>query len=35
VLVLRGIEVCAALVVTAFGVLLLSGFMASERMGIF
>jgi nickel/cobalt exporter len=35
VLVLRGIEVCAALVVTAFGVLLLSGFMASERMGMF
>jgi nickel/cobalt exporter len=34
-LVLRGIEVCAALVVTAFGVLLLSGFMASERMGMF
>jgi nickel/cobalt exporter len=31
-LVLRGIEVCAALVVTAFGVLLLSGFMASERL---
>jgi nickel/cobalt exporter len=35
VLVLRGIEVCAALVVTAFGALLLSGFMASERMGMF
>jgi nickel/cobalt transporter (NicO) family protein len=34
-LVLRGIEVGAALVVTAFGVLLLSGFMASERMGMF
>jgi len=34
-LLLRGIEVCAALVVTAFGALLLTGFMASERMGMF
>jgi nickel/cobalt transporter (NicO) family protein len=34
-LVLRGIEVGAALLVTAFGVLLLTGFMASERMGMF
>jgi nickel/cobalt exporter len=34
-LVLRGIEVGAALAVTAFGVLLLTGFMASERMGMF
>jgi nickel/cobalt transporter (NicO) family protein len=34
-LVLRGVEVGAALVVTAFGVLLLTGFMASERMGMF
>jgi nickel/cobalt transporter (NicO) family protein len=31
-LVLRGIEVGAALVVTAFGVLLLVGFLASERL---
>jgi nickel/cobalt transporter (NicO) family protein len=34
-LVLRGVEVGAALVVTVFGVLLLTGFMASERMGMF
>lgn len=34
-LVLRGVEVGAAVVVTAFGVLLLTGFMASERMGMF
>ena len=34
-LVLRGIEVGAALLVTAFGALLLTGFMASERMGMF
>ena len=34
-LVLRGIEVCAALAVTAFGTLLLTGFMVSERMGMF
>jgi nickel/cobalt exporter len=34
-LLLRGIEVCAAVVVTAFGALLLTGFMASERMGMF
>jgi nickel/cobalt exporter len=32
VLVLRGIEVSAALLVTAFGALLLTGFMASERL---
>jgi ABC-type nickel/cobalt efflux system permease component RcnA len=32
---LRGIEVGAALVVMAFGVLLLTGYMASERMGMF
>ena len=31
-LVLRGIEVGAALMVTAFGALLLTGFMASERL---
>ena len=31
-LFLRGIEVLAALVVIAFGVLLLAGYMASERM---
>jgi nickel/cobalt exporter len=31
-LVLRGIEVLASLVVVAFGVLLLAGYMASERM---
>ena len=34
-LVLRGIEVGAALLVMAFGVLLLTGTMASERMGMF
>jgi nickel/cobalt exporter len=34
-LVLRGIEVGAALLVTAFGALLLTCFMASERMGMF
>lgn len=34
-LMLRGVEVGAALVVTAFGALLLTGFMASERMGMF
>jgi nickel/cobalt exporter len=34
-LVLRGIEVGAALLVMAFGVLLLTGYMASERMGMF
>jgi nickel/cobalt exporter len=33
-LVLRGIEVLASLVVIAFGVLLLAGYMASERMFI-
>ncbi len=34
-LVLRGIEVGAALLVMMFGVLLLTGYMASERMGMF
>lgn len=34
-LALRGIEVGAALVVIAFGLLLLAGYMASERMGLF
>jgi nickel/cobalt transporter (NicO) family protein len=34
-LVLRGVEVGAALMVMAFGVLLLTGYMASERMGMF
>ncbi|HUZ34326.1 MAG TPA: nickel/cobalt transporter [Xanthobacteraceae bacterium] len=34
-LILRGIEVGAAVVVMAFGVLLLTGYMASERMGMF
>ena len=34
-LVLRGVEVSAALLVMAFGVLLLTGYMASERMGMF
>jgi nickel/cobalt exporter len=34
-LVLRGVEVGAALLVMAFGVLLLTGTMASERMGMF
>jgi len=34
-LLLRGLEVGAALVVTAFGVLLLTGYMVSERMGVF
>jgi nickel/cobalt transporter (NicO) family protein len=34
-LALRGMEVGAALLVTAFGVLLLAGYMASERMGMF
>ena len=34
-LVLRGIEVGAAFVVMLFGVLLLTGYMASERMGLF
>ena len=34
-LVLRGIEVGAAVLVIAFGVLLLTGTMASERMGMF
>ena len=34
-LMLRGIEVGAAVVVMAFGVLLLTGTMASERMGMF
>ena len=34
-LALRGIEVGAAVLVTAFGALLLAGYMASERMGLF
>jgi ABC-type nickel/cobalt efflux system permease component RcnA len=34
-LILRGIEVGAAVVVMTFGVLLLTGYMASERMGMF
>ena len=34
-LILRGVEVGAALVVIAFGVFLLTGYMASERMGMF
>jgi nickel/cobalt transporter (NicO) family protein len=34
-LVLRGVEVGAAVLVTLFGVLLLTGTMASERMGMF
>jgi hypothetical protein len=32
---LRGIEVGAAVLVMAFGALLLTGYMASERMGMF
>jgi nickel/cobalt exporter len=34
-LILRGVEVGAALAVMAFGVLMLTGTMASERMGMF
>jgi nickel/cobalt exporter len=34
-LALRGVEVCAAVVVIAFGALLLTGTIASERMGMF
>jgi nickel/cobalt transporter (NicO) family protein len=34
-LALRGVEVGAAVVVIAFGLLLLTGYMASERMGVF
>ena len=34
-LALRGIEVVAALVVMAFGLLLLGGYVATERMGLF
>jgi nickel/cobalt transporter (NicO) family protein len=34
-LALRGIEVGAAILVIAFGVALLTGYMASERMGVF
>jgi len=34
-LMLRGVEVAAAVAVLAFGVLLLTGTMASERMGMF
>jgi hypothetical protein len=32
---LRGVEVGAAVLVMAFGVLLLTGTVASERMGVF
>jgi hypothetical protein len=35
VVVMRGIEFAAAGFVLAFGVLLLTGYMASERMGLF
>jgi nickel/cobalt transporter (NicO) family protein len=35
VLVLRGLEVCAACLVILVGVALLTGYMASERMGFF
>ena len=31
-LAMRGIEVCASLVIIAFGALLLAGYMASERL---
>jgi nickel/cobalt transporter (NicO) family protein len=34
-LVLRGFEVCAALLVMLVGVALLTGYMASEQMGFF
>jgi hypothetical protein len=34
-LMLRGVEVGAAVVVTLFGVLLLTGTIAGERMGMF
>jgi nickel/cobalt exporter len=34
-LALRGIEVGAAVLVIAFGIALLAGYMASERMGMF
>ena len=34
-LALRGVEVGAALLVVVFGVLLLTGYMVSERMGLF
>jgi nickel/cobalt transporter (NicO) family protein len=34
-LVLRGLEVGAALLVMALGVLLLTGYLASERLGMF
>ena len=34
-LAMRGIEVGAAVLVMAFGALLLTGYMASERMGMF
>jgi nickel/cobalt transporter (NicO) family protein len=34
-LALRGVEVGAAVLVIAFGIALLSGYMASERMGVF
>jgi nickel/cobalt exporter len=34
VIALRGLEVAAAILVLAFGVLLLSGYIASERLGM-
>lgn len=34
-LALRGVEVAAALTVIAFGIFLLTGYMATERMGMF
>ena len=34
-LILRGVEVAAALLIMTFGGLLLTGYMASERMGMF
>ena len=34
-LAMRGIEVGAAMLITAFGALLLVGYMASERLGVF
>ena len=33
-LAMRGIEVAAALVIIAFGSLLLTGYLASERIGV-
>jgi hypothetical protein len=34
-LALRGVEVGAALLIVVFGALLLTGYMVSERMGMF